>query len=228
MKNTVRLLVVDIICLVMFSVIAFTVPFKKTGAFWLAYVFGALSIAVQLFVMYSAFNMGKDVKSKYYGFPVAKVGVFYVALQIVVSLVLMALSAVCPVWVAVLVCVLLLCVSAIGFITVDAVRDEVVKQDNTQHVEVKTIKSIELAAKALVSLSDDADIKKSVTKLADALKYSDPVSSPATQDLEEQIKTGISQLKELVKSGDIQEVSSIVKKLCELVNERNEYIKESK
>ena len=76
-KNEKRVLIVVIIVFVMFSVIAFAVPFVKNGAFWLTYIFSAISFAVQPYVMKIAFKDGKNLNSKLYGFPIARISVVY-------------------------------------------------------------------------------------------------------------------------------------------------------
>ena len=92
-KNEIRGYIVDAILLIVFSVIAFAAPFAKTGVFWMAYLFGVIAIAYQIYVFQISFNQGDDVKSKFYGFPIARVGVIYLAVQLVLSLIEMCLAA---------------------------------------------------------------------------------------------------------------------------------------
>ena len=67
---------------VVFTVIAFAAPFNKTGVFALAYIFGVIAIAYQIYVFKISFTAGGDAKSKFYGFPIAKVGVIYLLAQL--------------------------------------------------------------------------------------------------------------------------------------------------
>ena len=65
-KNEIRGYIVDAILLIVFSVIAFAAPFAKTGVFWMAYLFGVIAIAYQIYVFKISFDQGEDVKSKFY------------------------------------------------------------------------------------------------------------------------------------------------------------------
>ena len=71
-KNAVRILLFAGISLVCFNVIAFVIPLEKNGTFWVSYVFGMLAILLQLVVMKVAFRDGESVRSRFYGFPVAR------------------------------------------------------------------------------------------------------------------------------------------------------------
>ena len=123
-KNRKRIIIVTAIIFVVFSVIAFAVPFKKGGVFWVTYIFSVISLAVQPFVMHIAFDEGKDINSKLYGFPIARISVVYCIAQTVLSLVFMALGAYVPIWVVIVFDVLLLGAAAVGFIGADSMRDE--------------------------------------------------------------------------------------------------------
>ena len=91
-KNTVRGLIVLAILLVAFIAIAFAVPFARTTVFWLGFGFAILAILFQLYIFKSAASANGDAKSRFYGFPIARIGVYYLVIQFVVSLVEMALA----------------------------------------------------------------------------------------------------------------------------------------
>ena len=92
MKNQIRGWIVLAVFFIIDSVIAFALPFAHTAVFWLSYIFSVIAIAVQVYVMQVAFCKEKSVKSKFYGFPVANVGVIYMLAQLVLGLVFMALA----------------------------------------------------------------------------------------------------------------------------------------
>ena len=129
MKNRARSWVALGVILVVYSVVAFAPPFVKNGVFWLSYVFGVVAIAVQLYVMHTAFAKGKSVKSKFYGFPVANVGIIYMLVQLAFGILMMIFAAKLPLWIPLIVDVVMLGAAAVGFIAADAMRDEVERQD---------------------------------------------------------------------------------------------------
>ena len=119
-KNGIRFLVSIGILFVIFNVISFAVPFAKSSVFWISYVFGIIAILVQVAVMKIAFSGTDTARSKVYGFPIARIGVVYAIIQIILSILFMALSAFIPFWIPLVLFVILLGISAIGFIAADA------------------------------------------------------------------------------------------------------------
>ena len=97
MKKNIKGYIILAILLVVFSVIAFAAPFSMKAPFWIAYVCGVIAIAFQLYVFNVAFANGEDVKSRFYGFPIAKIGVVYMIVQLIVSLIEMGTAFIVPV-----------------------------------------------------------------------------------------------------------------------------------
>lgn len=54
-KNTVRWWIVLAVALVVYNVIAFAVPFERTAIFFLSWIFTLIAIAVQVYVIRTAF-----------------------------------------------------------------------------------------------------------------------------------------------------------------------------
>ena len=88
-------------------VLAFVIPFAKTAVLWLALAFTLAAFAVQLYVLKLSFIKGKDARSKFYGFPIARISVVYLIVQIVLSFLFMAIAKICAAWIAAIVFVLL-------------------------------------------------------------------------------------------------------------------------
>ena len=118
-----------VLLFVVYTLIVLAVPFAKGGMFWLTYLFTAAAFGVQAYVFKLSFEKEAGAKSKFYGFPIARVGVLYLAVQLVLGLVFMALAAVAPVWLALVLYLALLAAAAVGVIATDSIRDEVERQD---------------------------------------------------------------------------------------------------
>lgn len=78
-KNSVRGLVILGIVLATWLVIVLAVPFVKNGAYWLSFVFTLIAFLAQLHIFKISFRNGESVRSKFYGFPIARLGVVYLA-----------------------------------------------------------------------------------------------------------------------------------------------------
>lgn len=181
MKQRLSAFVVDIIVLILFSVIVFVIPIPKTGVFWLSYVFALLAIVSQLGFAYVAFCNGESARSKFYGFPVFRIGLLYLIVQMALSLVFMLLLNWMPVWIPFLLYVILLGVASIGLIAADNVRDTVSLVEEKQHRNTSMMRLLRQDAEALMVRYPE------LSDFAEQLRCSDPVSTSATADLEQQL-----------------------------------------
>lgn len=227
-KNTSRFFIVLGIILVVFSIIAFAVPFSMTGSFWMGYIFGVIAIALQVYVFQVAFADGNSAKSKFYGFPIAKIGVFYLVAQLIISIIEMAVASVIPVWVSVVINVLVLAVAVIGCIAAEITKDEVVRQDVQIKKDVSNMRELQSLSASLVNLSNDTSIKAMLQDLADEFKYSDPVSSDASLPLEKNLISMLNGLKQSLTTGDTSSASSVCTSIKNGLAERNRVNKLSK
>ena len=167
-KNAVRFLIFIGLALLVFNVIAFVVPFAKTGTFWIGYLFGMISILGQIAVMKLAFNGTTTVRSKFYGFPVARIGIIYAVVQVLLSIFVMALAAYIPAWIPVVIFIILFAIAAAGLVASDTVREEVVHQDAKIVEDVKAMRNLQSKMNMLVSQSDcNEEVKSALSSLAE-------------------------------------------------------------
>ncbi len=228
-KNTVGFLVVFGVSLVVFNLIAFIVPLQRTGSFWVAYGFGMLAIIAQLLVMKIAFSGTETVKSKFYGFPIARIGLIYLAVQMIFSFIFMAIGWLVPLWIPVLVGALLAAAAVVGLVAADTVRDEVEKQDIKLKRDVSKMRDLQSRMSPLLSLAgDNKEVRAELNALAEELRYSDPVSNDATALIEKDISERLDTMKAVMTEGNSGSAVSICKKTRELLNERNRLCKLNK
>lgn len=224
-KNEIRGYIVDAILLIVFSVIAFAAPFAKTGVFWMAYLFGVIAIAYQIYVFKISLDRGDDVKSKFYGFPIARVGVIYLAVQLVLSLIEMCLAAVIPMWVAIIVNVLPIAFALIGCIAAEVMRDEIVRQDIKIKTDVGNMRALQSQTASFVGMCQDAEAKKLLQDLADDFKYSDPVSSEVTKEMETELKFLVNEIQRALVDDDMKSVEGFCVRVKASLAERNRICK---
>lgn len=227
MKNKQRFHVVLGAVFVAFAVVSLAVPFVKNGAFWLAFAFGVLALALQLYSFPKAFENGLSVKSKFYGFPIARLSVVYLTLQLALSLVFMALAAVVPAWGGLVVYVLLLCAALVGFVSADAMRDEIEHQDVILKKDVSAMRALQSQV-ANLAISCDAQDKPLLDKLAEDFRYSDPVSSPMLLDAEDELRACIDELQAAVVENRCADIPALTRKATLTLSERNRLCKLNK
>lgn len=227
-KNKSRGIMILLLVLAAFIIIALAVPFNKNSIFWIALVFGIIAVAVGTVGFNMAFKEGTSVKSKFYGFPIARVALIYALIQILVSFLFMAVSQWVPHWVEMIVCFILLIVAVIGLVAADFTREVVEKQDVKQIKDTQTITTLRSKINALVGVCDDAEIKKTIQKLAEDFKYSDPVSSDAVKELEAELETILNDLQKALIEGNKESAGRLCRR-CQLqLAERNRICKLNK
>lgn len=227
-KNAIRWWVVLGVVLVVYNVLAFALPFPKTAVFAVSYLFTTIAILAQIYVIRTAFYRGEGVKSKFYGFPIAKLGVIYLAVQLIAGLVFMALGLIVPVWLPLALYVVLLGVAAAGFVAADAARDEVVRQEVKLEKDVSRMREFQAKGRALVALNKVPEAARPLEKLAEDLRFSDPVSSEALTEIEDQLAECLAQLQEAVSAQKTEQILSVCQEAERILAERNQLCKLSK
>ena len=130
-KKAIGRIIPVIILLVAFNVFTFTIPVLRTKGFWIAYAFGMFAILYQLYVI-SVVCSKKNAKGVFYGFPVARLGIYYLLIQMAVSVTQITMARITAGRVAMLVNGLIFAFPVIGFITTVTVRDEISRQEKKQ------------------------------------------------------------------------------------------------
>lgn len=225
MKNKIRGFVVLVVLLIVLSVYAFVVPFERTGVFWLAYIFGIIALLFQVYVFSIAFSGDGSPKSKFYGFPVIRVGIIYLAVQMIISMSEMGLSWLLPNWVAGLINVFPIAFAIIGCIATETMREEISKQDNNLKANVSNMRAFQSMSSALIGQCLDDELKKEVQKLAEEFKYSDPVSSEKIAENEDEIGKYMDELQSAVVSNEVEAAKELCKKISLGLAERNRLCK---
>lgn len=199
------------------------VPFAKPAGSWVMFVFSVISIAGGCGI--TLYTLGKDdtLMSKFYGYPIFKIGIGYTLVQLGVSVVVYAIGAfVCiPYWVALLVALPLAGAAGIGIIAAENARDFIEKIDEQTAETTRNITYFRLDLSDLLELCEDETLRPALQELANKSKYSDPVSIPATAELEQQIKLELSKLHELMQQNESQKAQEKIQLILRLLASRN-------
>ena len=126
-RSMVKLFALIAACAAVFSLIAFLPPFRRTEVFWISYGFGMFAILFQVYVVFTTMS-GKSAKSRFYGFPIARVGVIYAIGQGLLSVAGLALAGVMPVWSALAVDLIALALAVGGCVRAENAREEATRR----------------------------------------------------------------------------------------------------
>ena len=217
------------IIFIAYNVIVWVLPVPKTTVFYLSYLFTLIAIISQIYVVKIAFyNEDVSVKSKFYGFPIEKIGYVYLSIQLVVGLVFMHLGKVLPEWIVIIVYVVLFAFFVIGTISTNAVREVIEEQDVKLVEDTSKMRYLQLLAERLPSQASDETTKKELRDLFEALKYSDPVSSEATTQIEQKLEDIIITIENSIAEQDPLTILGLCKKATVILEERNIICKRNK
>lgn len=216
-KNSTKGYVILGILFTLVSIIAFAVPTLKTATFWIAYVFTVAAFAAQIIIWRTA--LGKEaLKSKFLGFPVVHIGIVYAIIQTVAFAVFL-FAPTLPVWSAIVVCSIIAGVSAVCMISADAGRNEIERVEAEVQEKVFFIRELQADIELIATTETDADTKAELIRLAEKIRFSDPMSNEQLMDLENKISTKVLKLKTATNKVEI------ITELTLLLDERNKKCK---
>ena len=119
-------IVLTVLALAAFTAVFFSIPALRIKRFWFAYGCGVFAILWQIYAIVVT-DGKKNTKEHYYGFPTARLGLYYMVLQVAASI--LEVSLFLPPWAVLVINVLLLAFPFIGFITTRTLRKELARQE---------------------------------------------------------------------------------------------------
>ncbi len=202
----------------LFNVIAFVIPTDKTATFWTAYAFSVVAFAVQIPLWKIALGKKDTLKSKFLGIPVIHVGITYLIIQLIAFAVFMIFPTL-PVWLAVVVCAIILAISALCAITGQAGANKINRVEEKIKVKRAFIQFLQSDIEMLVEGETDAETKAALSKLAEKVRFSDPMSHEMLGELESRISAKVEEMKTTA------DKKALIEEVTTLLTERNKKCK---
>ena len=225
-KATISIGLIYVILLGVFNLLVFTISKTRTNVFWLSYAFMTVAFAVQIVTMLLSFKTS-DVETSFFGIPLGSFSIYYLCTSLVVGAVFMIFQNVgfiLALVIQVLILAAFLIIAVISLLardTVQAIGDNV-KQN------VTNLKSVLVDVEMLASSCSDPELRQALNKLADTVKYSDPMSTAAIELVEQRIMRKISELRVSMDNNQIPDALQACKDLEMLYIERNKKLALSK
>lgn len=212
------------VLLMLYIFLAFLIPFAKTAVFWISFVFTLIAFGVTAFSLYTAFLKKPDARSRFYGFPIARIGVIYGGGQLAVGLLFMALGKWIPAWLAVVVYAALLGAAIIGLVSADAVVETIHTQDRKLKKDVAFMCSLQSKANQMAAQCHLPEVQQ----FCENVRYSDPVSSEALAEIEGALSAVADDLQAAIVEGNNGRTCQLAQKADNLLCERNRLCKLNK
>lgn len=226
-KHKTRINLVLGIVLAVFGVLMFALPFIRNNIFWVSFLFGVISIGMQFYVQPKAFE-GKQVVSKFYGFPIARIGLLYMAVQLALSLVMSALGRWVPLRMVVIIYVIAIAIAAVGLIAADTMREEVEKMDLKLADNTAFMRNLRSNVGMMLGQCEMEDVRNAMESFSENLRFSDPISSEAVKEIEQELLSCVGDLQKTMINNDVKAVLSLCRRAEAILAARNQQCKLNK
>lgn len=225
-KATVSIGLIYVILLGVFNLLVFTIFKTHTKVFWLSYAFMIVAFIVQILSMFLSFKTA-DVETAFFGIPLASFSIYYLCASLIVGAVFMVFQNAGFTLALVIQTLILAAFLIIAIISLLA-RDTVQAIGENVKQNVTNLKSILVDVEMLSSSCTDPELRQALNKLADTVKYSDPMSTAAVELVEQRIMRKISELRVSIDNNQIPDALQVCKELELLYVERNKKLALSK
>ena len=194
------------------------------GAFWLSYVF--MMVAFATFAISGFIVKDRVVQPKDWllGYPILKHCVIYLVVELIVSVLFIILDAVvnCPWGIAFAVQLILLAVHLVFIISCFVAKEIIEGVGEKTEKKTSYVALLRVDVEMIAERQTDPDLKKEFAKLAEQVRFSDPMSSDLLGDLERNISA-------LVDRAKVETDAAALMELCReislLLTERNKKCK---
>lgn len=210
---------------VLFQVLAFIVPRaigggnSFDGAFWTGYVFLTLAFVGQYGCAWAALRDEASPK-QFYHIPLITVSYGGLILTVACAGLVMGVPGF-PVWAGLVLCLCVFAFTAVSLVKAEVTANVVGRMD--EEVRAKTLRVRELTAEAetLLAKADSEEKRAACKKVYEALRYSDPTSSPALSGMEAEIGEKLAAFSGLAAGEAGGEFRAAADALVALIHERN-------
>ena len=217
------------IVIALFNVIVFITPnevngmSKFGGAFWVGYIFITIAFIGQLVCAFFAFKPS-DKQKVFYNIPLVTISYGGLIVMLIAGAACMAIPNL-PNWIAIIVCLLVLAITAIAVLSATFAASVVTEIDQRAKTKTFFIKSLTVDAEHLMNTSKTAELKALAKKVYEAVRYSDPMSNAVLVEVEEKIQNGFHDFENAVNGEDFELATSTADELLSLIDIRNKKCK---
>ncbi len=218
-KNKAWSIVITLILAIVFNISMFIIPLEHGTVFWLGYSFEMLAsiflLATELILL------GKvDINDKFHGLSSMYIGWIYFVIQTVLSIKQMT-SLEFPYLYGIIGDIVLAAIASILLILTFAAGREIKKVESETNKKIFFIRNLHTDIELLNT--NDEKSKAAIHQLAEAVRFSDPMSHSELSDIEKRILEKFNLLKNNLDSASI--VIDVCNDMQRLLNERNQKCK---
>lgn len=213
---------VAVILFGIFTTVSFLLPLEHTASFWLGYFFALLALVILLLSLLFFFE--KSVKEdRALNIPLIVTAWLYLVIQAGLSFKEMTIFP-AGYTAAVGINLILALLFTVIILSIAAVSSKIAKREEIVREKVSYIRDMRSQLERIST--DDSDLKTTLKKLAEDVRYSDPMSHSQLSTLEEELKSKVEELTN--STSDIDKSMTICTDIVNLLKERNDKCKSLK
>ncbi len=222
MKETRNSALISLIYIVLFGlyhVCVFLLYSERTQVFWISYSFLIVALLAHSMSVIVSFKRAK-MEAAFLSIPLILVSLLYLIAELVFSVTFMTfqgIGAAKAVWVqsGLLGVFAIIAIMMIMFRKAASVSDGRVKEDTGM------VAALHADLEMLIHKSEDAELKAGLCRLAETVKYSDPMRNAAIEDVELRITLKFSELRDYYEAGIVEDARRVCREMELLFVERN-------
>jgi len=225
-KNFKYFATVWVVGVIFFNAITFLIPDKvfdvtrfDKSVFWIAYALVTLSFVAELITAY-IFIKDDSREKMFLNIPLLKTGYTAVIVSVFVGLIFMIFTMI-PWWIGAIVCLLVAGYFVIACLNASTATNVVADIDKNVKNKTFFIKMAIVDAENIMARAETLEMKAECKKVYEALRYSDPMSDVALNDIEQLIDRELNELKQAVMAKDNAKIIGTVNELLFSIKERN-------
>lgn len=219
-KNASLAGIILLVSMVMYNVAAFVLVTDYNAKFWCGYCFTMAAFLLQIVFAFIAFGKADTLKKTFFGIPIAQLGLTYLILQIILGFVVIFVPGLNAA-IGAVISTVLLGVYIIAITMAVGGREIAVATEEKVQKKVFYIKSLLADVETMGAKATDAQMRKSLKAVEDAIRYSDPMSNDALATIEFKIEAKVAELGEAVDAGSAEQTVELCKAIGLLFVERN-------
>ena len=216
-NRNLKIAIISILFIIL-NVIAFVIPIEKGNSFWITYGFTIIAFLSQIVVWRISFIGVESHKTKFLGIPLIYLTTVYLIIQIVLFAFIIVASNV-PTWITIILNILVTGIFLMIILSTLIGRNEVDRIEVKVSEKVYYIKSLQAKIEMLALREKDPTQKQALDKLAQKVRFSDPMSHESLSELELEISQNVDQLKQ------VDDMLPRIEEIEYLLTERNKMCK---
>ncbi len=211
------------VCLAAF----FLLPVPKTPATYVALGFTVLSWIITFFFTVKNTKHADTARKAFYAAPVIRMGRIYLVVQLIIGVVLCTVDGFVhlSVWISAAVCALWFVASISAMIASGVTKKAIAPMETETEVKIRAVTEFKIDIFSVLDACRSEELRRDLEKLADDFKYSDPVSSPETVEIEKKITAEIADLAKVVEADKREKAKEHIRTVRGLLSERNRICK---